>query len=590
MRERAIFSSRDTELLFNFSVYFVCVHVDYWSLWIATVRMAANDVGARDTRPAWAALALAMALAEVVFRWSWTTLLCVSLTLSLPIWFPVAVLKMRFWAFTKINGGAEGGIELPSDRYGVSVFKKLYSHPLANIRMDQKVLGLSDFFWYLLQPSSAVHQEHIESAAPAYKWVSQATKLLVFKRTSEALRRQARDHLARRIGGLQRQQYRGVILRDFWLPMFVEMNYELAFDERPSKHDLSALVAAASDVITALKFNKLRDMRVREAAVGILAEKISKIRAGGRSASTVPEWLRALDGMDDRDAALYVQGVVIVTGSVQLSEALMHLCLSLSHHPKVQQKLHSESVNASRGGRDVKLTGRGEAGVTAGQDSASVSATSGYLDAVIKECYRLYPLFGIAHRITSGAIDLGKGLSFPKGSVFCFNYPRFHQRGYNHPTRFDPSRWARVRRSGRCYIPFGMPKNRPCPGQRISEVWVRELLFRLSLDVQFESSAPHSRSQPDGGPVLLIARSNPPVAVVRLAQLAWMWLLGRVRDVTRSAVQLVCGVIMLLDTKRRAPALHFFKSGQNRSRWGFKDCKIPGDERLNKPGDGATNS
>ena len=48
-----------------------------------------------------------------------------------------------------------------------------------------------------------------------------------------------------------------------------------------------------------------------------------------------------------------------------------------------------------------------------------------------------WPLFGIAHRITSDPIQTtarnGKPVTIPEGTVLCFNYPAFH--------RYEVMRW-----------------------------------------------------------------------------------------------------------------------------------------------------
>ena len=85
-----------------------------------------------------------------------------------------------------------------------------------------------------------------------------------------------------------------------------------------------------------------------------------------------------------------------------------------------------------------------------------------------------WPLFGIAHRITSGDIDVtgthGENVHIPSGTVLCFNYLKFHSSGYDKPESFIPERWQALSKKDANYTPFGIMRNRPCPAQVRSRV------------------------------------------------------------------------------------------------------------------------
>jgi cytochrome P450 len=80
----------------------------------------------------------------------------------------------------------------------------------------------------------------------------------------------------------------------------------------------------------------------------------------------------------------------------------------------------------------------------------------------------VWPLFGIAHRITSAPITLpGTGEVIPADSVLCFNFEKY-QHAHSHfpdPSAFDPTRWEKGPREldkrTAPYIPFGVASNRP---------------------------------------------------------------------------------------------------------------------------------
>jgi cytochrome P450 len=211
---------------------------------------------------------------------------------------------------------------------------------------------------------------------------------------------------------------------------------------------------------------------------------------------------------------------------------MAHLLLALAQHPDAQARIAADP----------------------GDDR--------YLDRVIAETQRLYPLFGIAHRITSADIEVGGRTFIPAGSVLCFNYPAFHRAGYDDPDRFDPDRWTTLSTRTANHIPFGITANRPCPARGLAPVTMRaatrEILSRLVL----HSSAAHTRSIPNRGPCLLQPRRSPPWAARPGAALLAMRVRDRWEDVWRSIVQLLLGSYMVADARRqRLCARHFENPG-----------------------------
>jgi hypothetical protein len=175
-----------------------------------------------------------------------------------------------------------------------------------------------------------------------------------------------------------------------------------------------------------------------------------------------------------------------------------------------------------------------------------------YLGSVVNEALRVWPLFGIAHRITTADIDVTPPIA--AGSVVLFDYLGFH-RGDGADPAFDPARWDRARTRPANFIPFGVSANRPCPARGVAPVGMhvaaREVLRRYAL----ASSVSHTRSLANRAPVFLT-----PAGAARpsLARLALMRAADRWADVWRSVVQLVLGTVMVWDARRLALCRTYF--------------------------------
>lgn len=462
--------------------------------------------------------------------WEWiAALAAVSAAASLPYWLPTLVVALRVRVFAFVNG--DEGIAVPGDRVGVEDFKRLYADPAADGR--SRGAALSDLFWYWLAPGPQVHQEHLEPG-PRYDDVARTTRRtlarlrrdewieLVTRCTDRELDRLAAERPGRARPGRARQ----VRLRDAMMPLWAAVYYEVVFGE-PCPDEARDLIAAnADDVVKALKCTSLRHMDLRERLTEYLRTKLSS----GAARPRLPE------ALDAAEQAYYLQGTYFTTAVVQMSEATAHLLLALAARPELQRRLREEPED------------------------------TGLLDRVIDETLRVYPLFGVAHRITSADIALGE-TAIPAGSVLLFNYPAFHHSGTSDAAVFDPDRWLRDRPEHLNHIPFGISANRPCPARAVAPLTMRVAARRVLRRYALATAAGHTRSLPNRGPCLLMplgagpetgsetGLETPRPPVLRLAR---QRLRDRWEDVWRSLVQLVLGTYMVWDARRlRLCATHF---------------------------------
>lgn len=433
-------------------------------------------------------------------------------------WLPRGVIALRVRIFEKVNG--DHVVTLPSAAYGPEVFERVYAHPAANGRSQGA--GLSDLFWYWLAPGPEVHQEHLEPGE-RYEEVAAVTRQILAGGSAE-LAAAAGRAVARVLDTVPDNRISLVRLRDLVMPAWAEFSYETVFKEPCPPHARKLITDHAADVINALKCTGLRHPRRRARLTAYLRDRV----AAGEVPHELPASLSLMEQVH------YLQGTFFNTAVVQLSEATAHLLLALARHPEVQDRLRSDRADEQ------------------------------YLTHVLDETMRLYPLFGIAHRITTGEIPLDEETTLPAGSVVCFSYPEYHATGYDRADEFDPGRWASHSAKEVHHIPFGVAANRPCPAWRMSPLVmraaVREVLGRYRLD----SPASHTRSNPHRSPCLLIPHALTPGP--RLGALRrFVRLRDGVEDVTRGVRQLVLGTVMVLHARRlRLAERHFEESPAGR--------------------------
>ncbi|RLL70731.1 cytochrome P450 [Streptomyces sp. Z26] len=453
----------------------------------------------------------------------------VALVATLPSWLPRAVVALRVRIFALVNG--EEGVPAPGREVPAREFKRVYGHPAANGR--SRGAALSDLFWYWLSPGPQVHQEHLE-AGPRYDDVARTTRQilaglsreewteLVTRCTRRVLDETAGPH---RPGDATSRTERthAVRLRDLMMPVWAEVYYEVVFRAPCPRHARDLIVGNADDVVTALKCTGLRHMDRRDRLTAYLRDRLAH--------DPPPVPLPAL--LTDEERAWYLQGTFFNTAVVQMSEGMAHLLLALATHPEVQDRV---PVN--------------------GTDGVGPADTD-LLDRVISETMQHFPLFGVAHRITTGEIPREDGPALPTGSVLLFNYPEYQGSRALAADGFDPDRWLSDATRPTAHIPFGVTANRPCPARGFAVLTMRVAAEEVLRRFVLRSSAEHTRSLPSRGPCLLVPRTDAPAPAVRV-RLAAMRQGDRWAAVPRSLAQLVLGSYMVWDARRQGLCRDYF--------------------------------
>ena len=439
---------------------------------------------------------------------------CILVFVSLPYWLPPLVVRLRMSLFARINGGET--LTLPDGALGPEAFRRIYAHPATSGR--SRGARLSDLFWYWLAPGPEMHQEHLENG-PRYEKIAGLTRHILALPNGEI------EHLIEKYGARIQDLTLGrprrmVRLRDVMMPVWADFYHEVVFREECPTEARRLIVAHAHDVVTALKCCGLRHMKRRHQLTLYIQKKLQK----GQFPHGFP------DGFSLQEQAYYLQGTFFNTAIVQMSEAMAHLLMVLAQHREAQ------------------------AGLAGAPDDDQL------FEDVLNETLRLFPLFGIAHRITSEEIQVD-GRTIERGSVVCFNYPEYHRTGFDHPDSFEPDRWRRCPMKDANHIPFGMPRNRPCPASRVAFLSTRRLTRGLLRRYRFATSAGHTRSLPNRGPCLVAVRDAAGLspAFERLLLLT-MKVRDRWEDAYRSVAQLVFGTIMILDARRLRLCESYFKN------------------------------
>nr|XP_019562028.2 cytochrome P450 4c21-like [Aedes albopictus] len=168
---------------------------------------------------------------------------------------------------------------------------------------------------------------------------------------------------------------------------------------------------------------------------------------------------------------------MLTAGSETTGRSVAYACLLLAVYPDIQEKVYNE-IMEKYSDCTQPLT-------------IDTLAELTYLDAFLKECHRLYPVAPYIARESTDSLELD-GVTFPKGSVFVFNFFVLHRNDAiwgSESERFHPERFLDERypeRSMFGYLPFSGGQ-RNCIGQRYATISLKVMLVHLVRNFKIET-------------------------------------------------------------------------------------------------------
>ncbi|XP_055454671.1 cytochrome P450 3A9-like isoform X2 [Psammomys obesus] len=175
------------------------------------------------------------------------------------------------------------------------------------------------------------------------------------------------------------------------------------------------------------------------------------------------------------DLEIVAQSVIFIfAGYETTSSALSFIMYLLATHPDVQKKLQDEI--------DATLPNKAPA-------TYDVLLQMEYLDMVVNETLRLYPIAGRLERVCKTDVEIN-GVFIPKGTVVMVPMFALHKdpKYWPEPEEFRPERFSKKNQDSinpYTYLPFGNgPRN--CIGMRFALMNMKVALVRLLQNFSFQ--------------------------------------------------------------------------------------------------------
>ncbi|MFB7178595.1 cytochrome P450 [Streptomyces sp. NPDC056257] len=400
-------------------------------------------------------------------------------------------------------------LRIPNQEIHGPLLERLFAHESAGHRGHTHARRAIHYFH---RPATD-HQENIDPDHARYPELARATfhTLGVPREEICAMARRC-THRVLEDAGCTGTASRVLRLMNLALPISARLIFELVFKAAPTPEQVVLIGRSVRcSMRTSKGLRHARDISARLELLDLLRDKVTE--RGG-----CPDIFGPDSALDTTARAKHLQGVFFNTGVIQLSECVCHTVLEASRHPRVVQRI--------------------------------VQGDARYLDHVLSEALRLYPLHATIQRLVADDIPLSQAATIRRGTQLLFDIGRHQRMGHPEPDAFIPERWERRRRSSSGFVGFGLGR-RKCPAERFSRtaaaVIVRELLSSFAVHAPIR----HTRGLEGGGLCCLTAYGLPDPPGLMLKK-TYVRTRDHVDRLAFGAAQLVC-LPLTARTVRRLP-------------------------------------
>ncbi|KAM6351639.1 cytochrome P450 3A12-like [Alca torda] len=251
-----------------------------------------------------------------------------------------------------------------------------------------------------------------------------------------------------------------VVLFPFVIPVLEKMNFTLL----PSK-----VMDFFNGVF--IKMKKEREKGGSTNRVDFLQLMVDSQSSRGSSKSAETDSYKSLS-----DEEILAQALIFVfAGYETTSSTLSYLSYNLATHPDVQQRLQDEI--------DANLPNKAT-------PTYNAITQMEYLDMVVNECLRLFPVGGRIERVCKKTVELN-GVTIPKGMVVMIPLYTMHRdpAHWPEPEEFRPERFSKESKESidpYTFLPFGAgPRN--CIGMRFALLTLKVAVVVLLQNFSFRT-------------------------------------------------------------------------------------------------------
>lgn len=375
-------------------------------------------------------------------------------------------------------------VVIPSPQLDASYAHKIFRHPAAQSRGRSYFREAIRFFHW---PFHDFQQELLETGE-LYRTLSQLTAQTLTRVDEATLSRIVGRHFEQWMTSIGSGAHEVNLVDQLRTPI-VQSVYEFLFDTPLPDADLHVFCDGAQNFHDTMKGVATRSKQKRLALLERVTEQVRRREADGlrgeRSASAPsPELI-----------AKHYAAVFFATGVMQSVEFVVHSLTALAQDDRVLTRLRTELD-----------------GLPEDVDYRTLQANP-YLDQVLSESLRLYPLFGRTTRDVSESIEVGE-CRIGKGSTVLLDFVRAHSERWQEGNRFLPERWdkssphyASRELRLRHYMPFGTGP-RKCPAKAFSLCVTKTALSHLlrGMNVLVPRGFAHTRRIPWGVPAIIERR------------------------------------------------------------------------------------